>query len=265
MELDENGNKIFGFPKFTDTSIRFIGKNNVLYFENNNIILENCNIVFKGDNSVIFIRRNQNPIKLSIMIYSDSAVYIGRDMWTTGRLDLNAGEARNILIGDECLFSSQCSARTTDSHMIYSSINLERENTGKSIFIGDHVWIAARVALLKGSLIHSGSIIGSDTVIANKEIISNTIWAGNPAKQIKDNIFFDKEGTHQLTNEQLNKFTNYDKAKAKKYIFKNDSTYISFNNIDDKLISSSTSEERLSVLQSIMKYSKKNRFALTTT
>ena len=261
MRTDENNNKIYGSPKLTGTTIQFNGNNNILYFENDNISIENSNIIFKGNDSVVVVRRNSNTVKVGIIIYSASAVYIGRDVWMTGKIELNAGEAKNIFIGDECLISSQCSARTTDSHMIYSIETLDRINEGRSIFIGDHVWIAARVALLKGTRIHSGSIIGSDAVIAGKEIMSNTIWGGNPARLLKSNIFFDKAGTHALVNSQLKDYSAYEKDKARKYIFKNDSTYFSFESIDEKLSGCGSAEERMAVLLNILKYSKKNRFA----
>ena len=261
MQTDANNNKIYGDPKLIDSNIQFIGKNNILYFEKNDIRIENSCIVFKGDNSVVVIRRTCNPIRIALIVYNESAVYIGRDVWLTGRFEMNAGEAKNIIIGDECLISSQCSARTTDSHMIFSIETLQRINEGKSIFIGDHVWISARVALLKGAKIHSGSIIGADAVIANKEILSNSIWGGNPARLIKSNCFFDKTGTHQLTNSELLSYSMYEKDMSTRYIFKNDSTYLSFEDLDQQLISSESSEERLNILLAILKYSKKNRFA----
>ena len=261
MQTDANGNRIYGTPKLIDSVIQFNGKNNILYFEKNDIKLENSCIVFKGDNSVVVIRRTGNPIKIALIIYSESAVYIGRDVWMTGKFEINAGEAKNIIIGDQCLISSQCSVRTTDSHMIFSIETLQRINEGKSVFIGDHVWIAARVTLLKGAKIHSGSIVGSDAVIANKELLSNSIWGGNPARLIKLNIFFDKAGTHQLTNSELPSYAMYEKDMATRYIFKNDTTYLPFEDIDRQLIDSESSETRLNILLNLLKYSKKNRFA----
>lgn len=261
MQTDANGNMVYGTPKLIDSVIQFNGKNNILYFEKDNIKIENSCIVFKGDNSVVLIRRTSNPIKIALIIYNESAVYIGRDVWMTGKFEMNAGEAKNIIIGDECLISSQCSARTTDSHMIYSMETLHRTNEGRSIFIGDHVWIAARVALLKGAKVHSGSIVGSDAVIANKELLSNSIWGGNPARLIKSDIFFDKTGTHQLKNSELSTYAVYEKEKATRYIFKNDVTYLSFEDLDKQLIESESSEARLNILLALLKYSKKNRFA----
>lgn len=261
MQRDSNNNIIYGDPELLNSIIQFNGKNNILYFEKNDIKIENSYIIFKGDNSVVVIRRTHNPVKIALITYSESAVYIGRDVWMTGKLELNAGEARNIIIGDECLISSQCSLRTTDSHMIFTIQTLKRTNQGRSIFIGDHVWIAARVALLKGTRIHSGSIIGSDAVVAGKEILSNSIWGGNPARLIKTDIFFDQTGTHPLTNSQLKSFLYYEKDKATRYIFRNDSTYMPFEVLDKKLIECESSGDRLNSLIELLKYNKKNRFA----
>jgi hypothetical protein len=53
------------------------------------------------------------------------------------------------------------------------------------IVIGDDVWIGADSLILKGVKIGRGAIIGAMSVIT-KDIPEFTIWAGNPAKFIRD-------------------------------------------------------------------------------
>lgn len=267
VATDERNNQIIGNAKLVDSSIQFLGSNNILYFESDGmiegIVLENSSIVFKGENSVVVIKKSSTPLRLCVVIYNDSAVHIGENVWTTNRLELNAGEAKHIFIGDDVLLGSQCMVRTTDSHMLYSIESLKRTNKGKSVFIGDHVWLAARVVLLKGAKLYSGCIVGSDSVIAGKEIPSNTVWAGNPARLIKNEAFFDREGTHGLrTDQHENDSILYEDAK--KYIFDGAEGVKNFEMLDKELTEAENAESRLERLLARTVQKDKNRFAKRT-
>lgn len=263
VAADERNNRIIGRPKMVDSTVQFIGNNNILYFESEGILLENSSIVFKGENSVVVIRKSATPLRLCIVIYNDSAVHIGKNVWTTNRLELNAGEAKHIIIGNDVLLGSQCMVRTTDSHMLYSIESMSRINKGKSVFIGDHVWLAARVVLLKGARLYSGCIVGCDSVIAGKEISSNTVWAGNPARLVKSDVFFDKEGTHGLRAEQQEKDSAaYDDVRN--YIFEGEEGAKNFQFLDKKLTEAENADARLNFLLEMTDLKDKNRFAKRT-
>src|SRR5699024_4840619 len=62
-------------------------------------------------------------------------------------------------------------------------------------------WIGQNVSILKGSYIGSGSVIGLGSVIT-KKITSNDIYAGNPCKRVRENIFWDRQSTHFFTEEE---------------------------------------------------------------
>lgn len=55
----------------------------------------------------------------------------------------------------------------------------------KHIVIGNHVWIAARVTILPGVTIGDGCIIGAGSVVT-KDVPAGTLWAGNPAKFVRE-------------------------------------------------------------------------------
>lgn len=263
VNIDTNNNKIINAPNLSNTEIVFSGSNNILYFENTELQIVNSSIIFKGNNSTIIIKESKYPLKLNLTIYNNSTIYIGNDCSMNNKLEIIASEAKNVLIGNEGLFSSQCLIRTSDAHRIYSIEDLTRVNEGRSVFIGDHVWLAARVVILKGTMIHSGSIIGSDAVVAGKEIKSNTVWAGNPAKEIKSDVLFDKTGTHGLDNESMREVSTIQMNKAINYIFNYDpKEYIDFKKLDDNLAELKTSQDRLNYVLKIMSVSAKNRFAL---
>lgn len=256
-------NQIINAPDLGNSKINFMGKNNILFFEKNSVKLDNSVINFKGDNSVIIIKDSRDVLKLNLTIYSGSIIYLGNNCSMNNKLEIIASEGKNVVIGDEGLFSSQCLIRTSDAHRIYSIETLKRINEGRSVYIGDHVWLAARVVILKGTRIHSGSVIGSDAVVAGKEILSNSIWAGNPAKEIKNNILFDKAGTHGLTAATMAEVNTISTSKASDYIFKYDSSvYMDFKIFDDEVSALSDPNDKLAFVLKKFENGNRNRFAL---
>lgn len=64
--------------------------------------------------------------------------------------------------------------------------NIDRE-LGAAITIGNDVWIGAYSIIMPGVTIETGAVIGAGSVVpTNTHIKSYEIWAGNPAKKIKD-------------------------------------------------------------------------------
>ena len=100
---------------------------------------------------------------------------------------LAALEGTSITIGEDCMFSHSIAFRTSDSHVIKDHDG-NRINPAKSISIGDHVWLGAHVTVLKGVEIASNSIVGIGAIVTSSLSTSNTIYAGIPAKKVKENI-----------------------------------------------------------------------------
>ena len=90
------------------------------------------------------------------------------------------------------MISYDTEIRNTDSHMIYDLETKKRINYGKEIEIGNNVWIGTRAMSLKGVKAGDGSIIAAGSIV-NKNINSNTIVAGIPAKEVKNNVYWTRE------------------------------------------------------------------------
>ncbi|MBC7427471.1 MAG: acyltransferase [Bacteriovorax sp.] len=134
------------------------------------------------------------PIELSIddnvLIY-DRCEFRGR-----GNIKIGKGSA----IGHDNIFSCTSSIRIgkdviTADHVKfytanhnYSDPNILIKDQGEAqgiITIEDNVWIGANVVLVRNAYISEGAIIGANSVV-NGTIPPNEIWAGCPARKIKN-------------------------------------------------------------------------------
>ncbi|AJC85819.1 hypothetical protein CAQ16704_0310 [Campylobacter sp. RM16704] len=253
---DENDNIIYYYLEKSLNSITIDFNafcNNIIFIAGN---IKNIKVNFYGSNSVIFLGENCQCFHIEIA--SDSLCYIG-DNTTSGGANLVAIENQNILIGNDCLFSWEILLTTSDYHGIYDIRSKNRVSFGGGIYIGDHVWCGRRVSILKKSRIYSGSIIGFNSILCSKKVFSNNIFAGIPAKKIKENIFWIKDNIDRLDKKNTLKYNYYFKDD---YIFQEDiNEYIDFDFIDKEIKSLTSSQDKLHfVYDVIYKNNFKNRF-----
>lgn len=205
----DNDNRIIGcYPEIKNSSIIFSGINNILYCDPH-VMLENTTLEFAGNNSIIYLSSNRYKYKLDVTIYNDSVYYMGTDNYMNKKMTVIVSERRHCFIGDRGAFSLNIWMRTADPHLIYSCSDGNRLNLSKSIYIGDHVWIGQDVRILKGTQIDSGSMIGAMSVVSGKRIPHNSVWAGNPCRQICGGAFWDIDRVHRFTNEKTEKSMYY--------------------------------------------------------
>lgn len=240
--------------KMINSKIVLNGKNNILYCEKD-IKLFNCNIVFSGNNSIVYLSENKNNYIVDIYIHNNQVCYIGSDNYFNDKTTIILSEEKNIFIGNNGLFSKNIWIRNADPHLIYDSNSKKRINLSKSIYIGDHVWLGQNVLLLKGTEIVAGSIIAANSVIPNKIISSNTVWGGNPAKKLKEEIFWCGDCVHKWIEFETNSNMVRD---TDEFIFKENKNNISFNSIEIKLLELKECELKLKFLKEITK--EKDRF-----
>jgi acetyltransferase-like isoleucine patch superfamily enzyme len=100
---------------------------------------------------------------------------------------MNLGEAGDeVVIGDDCLFAS-VKFRTSDSHPLFDATTGERFNQSAPIHIGDRVWMAEDVLVLKGAKIGSGTAVGARALVIG-ELPENCVAVGMPARAVRQNI-----------------------------------------------------------------------------
>ncbi|ARR03833.1 MULTISPECIES: acyltransferase [Campylobacter] len=255
--IGENDNIIYGdLSKQLNFKCDFKGKNNIVFFAGRS---KNINIIFHSDNNLVFIGHGVR-VNGTISLTKDCCCYIDDDS-SFGGVSLRVYEAKNIIIGRDCMFSWSIWASTCDYHSIMDIKSNNRLNFSKSIYIGDHVWCGQEAGILKGSFIASGAVIGAKSMVV-KQCYSNTINAGNPAKQIKHDIFWLRDDIFEQKwgKEETLKNKNMPNENFK-YIYDKDE-FISPKAIENMLNSLINAQDKLEFLyDAIYNNKSKNRFA----
>lgn len=96
---------------------------------------------------------------------------------------------KSIKIGNDVKIGGGVSIYDTDFHSLDPEIRKSKEDIKnrieKPVVIKDNAFIGAHSIILKGVTIGENSIIGAGSVVT-KSVPDNQIWAGNPAKFIRD-------------------------------------------------------------------------------
>ena len=251
-------NKIIGELDAEDTTISFKGTGNILFLEPG-VRLIGSDIKFCGNNALVYLSSDErHPYKLKIDAWRGTTVYFGRDNYFNNTFNAIISERKNLIVGNDGVFSFGIWVRTADPHLLYDIDTMDRINKSRSVFIGDHVWLGQDAIILKGSKIGSGSVISAGCVLANKGVKSNSVFAGNPAGMIKDNVFFTHENAHNFTAKQSKESMHYDGGRE--FVFESGEA-VCFDDIDRSLSKEKDTEARLGILKKLVSDCKrKNRF-----
>lgn len=170
-----------------NTSIIIKGKSNHIYISDH-CVLHHCKIYIKGDHNKIFLDKKVSMANLEIHIEDNhNVVNIGEATHISGTTHLACIEGNSIIIGERCLFSSDITFRTGDSHTIVDNKG-NRINYSKDIVVGKHVWIGNKVILTKGAKIGDNSIIATGSIVTKPFNETGVILGGIPAKVIRSEI-----------------------------------------------------------------------------
>lgn len=149
-----------------------------------------------GENCQVSIGSSRYPVrKLSIFAESANSIcQIGKDFSCSScEISLKPESNLHVTIGNDCMFAHGIFLRTSDSHTIRSLKNSQITNKGNHIEIGNHVWLGNDVIVLKGCKIANNSVIGLNSVVTKSCLEENSMYAGIPAKFVKNEIMWERE------------------------------------------------------------------------
>lgn len=169
------------------SSVRIKGCNNKIIIERG-AKLRRSRIQIFGSNNIVRIGFNCNLLDTEIHIEDCTGeITIGKGTSICGRTHLACIEGKRIVIGNDCLFSSDVTIRTGDSHSILDEQG-HRINPSLDVVIGNHVWVGNHTILLKGTTVSDNSIVATGAVVTKQFQQGAVVVGGNPAKILKENI-----------------------------------------------------------------------------
>lgn len=186
-----HGNRLLCQGIKIHTKIQVTGNDNIIEIAAGAVMIGslirisgNCNHVIIGADAYIecaelWVEDNNQEINIG------SKTYIGHHSHLAC-----TENGHKIVIGSNCMISSNVQVRTGDSHSILSHDDLHRINHARDVIVGDHCWIGQGARLLKGTVLGKDSIVGSGAIVSGA-FDSNIILAGIPAKVVKNNVTWD--------------------------------------------------------------------------
>ncbi len=88
-----------------------------------------------------------------------------------------------IAVGSDCLIAPFVYLVDSDHEIALGTPINQQPNSSAPIKIGNGVWLATGVKVLKGVNIGDGAVVAANSVV-NRDIPPNEIWAGTPAKKV---------------------------------------------------------------------------------
>lgn len=175
-------------------SVKVYTKGNCRIIIDRRARLYKCRLLALGDGCTIHIGGCKTLCTHGEFYCADenSCIIIGEDFTFEGG-HIAATEGRKILVGKDCMFSSDIEIRNGDSHAILAIKDSSRVNQAQDVSIGDHVWLCAHVRVLKGSDIPSYSIIGNSAIVSGKLTTEYGIYSGSPASLLKYGYTWDRQ------------------------------------------------------------------------
>lgn len=243
---DLGTNKVIGNFKMINSKIRIGGDHNILYLDG--VVLNNTTINVRHNNSFVFAKDTRISNFQPLIVNHDANIVIMPGL-TSGRIAANIGDG-NLIIGKDCMFADDIFVQSHDGHAIYSADTYKILNRGKSILIGDHVWLGRRANIIKGSQIGSGSIVGTAALCSNRRFNCNSVIGGLPAHVIGARAFWTRTGVHVLSKvarEQSNT------CKNDNFLYTEDEFTEKFIKLDNYLTQTTDFGEKIAKISSVIK------------
>ena len=168
---------------------------------------------YKTNNSAVEIQSSKSVFNFGILSFGgeNQVIKIGKNL-TVWDIHITTICNGSLIIGDDCLFSSNILIRLDDGHTVFDRDTKSVVNKQKNpLVIGNHCWIGEGVRINKNARIPSDTVIGNGSVVSGKFIEEFTAIAGNPAKVVKtgigwdirDTLRFEKYNNSHLTNQNF--------------------------------------------------------------
>ena len=127
----------------------------------------------------------------------EGSCYLGENLFIDARGSLS--------IGNNVIFGPSVTVLTYEHQLDPNYLPYGPGIIKKPVKIGNNVWLGFGSIILGGAEIGSNSIIGAGSVVKGK-IESNSIYAGNPAKRLRELVFTDSAEEYQTKQSMKNRW-----------------------------------------------------------
>jgi len=121
-----------------------------------------------------WLRSDVAPVHLAV--FAGGRLHVGRDAFLNG---CHLSSKKKVEIGVAVMVGSGSRVFDADQH----PLDAARPERLEAVSIGDYVWIASDVTVLRGVTIGSHSVVGARSVVA-RSIEPHVVAAGSPAKPL---------------------------------------------------------------------------------
>lgn len=100
---------------------------------------------------------------VSLITSEGGHIRIGTDTLINQRTKIYS--QKKVSIGNHCRVGWECQVMDSDCHLVYNENKKTIGNPISEVIIGDNVWLASRVSVMKGAVIPSFSIVSGNSVV----------------------------------------------------------------------------------------------------
>jgi hypothetical protein len=150
-----------------------------------------ANIRVQGNGARLFVAGlgpGRTTLSNILLRSSGQVLYWGRDATAVNGLIEIEGVDREVIIGDDCMLSSQVNVRNYDMHTVFDVESGRIINRAPiDVILEQHVWMGHGSFLLGAQRVGFGAIIGVGSLV-KENVEPLTAVAGTPAHKIRSGV-----------------------------------------------------------------------------
>ena len=172
------------------------GENNIFFFGGKNR-QNNGHVIIRivGSNVKVIMPDFSFPFNFHDIFLRSSrqTLFVGKHVTSVGTRIEMEGAGRQIVIGDDCMFSSDVNIRNYDMHTVFNIDDGSIVNSvPHNVLIQKHVWLGYRSVISGAELVETGSVVGACSFV-NRNVPAFSAVGGVAAKVIKTRVSWSRD------------------------------------------------------------------------
>lgn len=147
---------------------------------------------FSPGSKIIFVNGGGFASGNTVLLGKGAQLILGNDFSTN--VLCNFFVTKKIVFGDDCFCGWNVSVRDGDGHYITDYETGEKLNPPEEIVIGSHCWLCSDSTVMKGVTVADDCVVACNSLVTKPCTESHAIYGGSPAKLIKRNVSFIRDG-----------------------------------------------------------------------